>query len=1238
MASSPSDNKLEQLRQKLSAFDRPGRPKVPPTPKKILSPYQLRDDVEAMPWPVEVATNLASGVTSGLIKGFGQPVAFGIDEMASVKQGTVFAKILAEHFGVEGAWEADTQLAPKLKELANILSQAHDNSTAAQFSEFITEWGSYFVGATKFTGFFSRQTVKVAPKLIEANAARAGELAKKMGLPATEGAAKAVLKSASKTINESLRRQDPHLALEVAQAMGATTLERGLMLAGNAVGFGVYEYAWSRGHGDDFEGAMRKAALATALGGTAEGALLAAGKLIGATVPRGLEKLRKFNPELKESHKLAAIQRGEDAMRKLVKETGSRLKQRFTKNTTTTSAGKGVMEEVPMTLAQRERRLIKAWQDYNKDPIKWEQAAQVAWMTQKGLMPVVPFGVKSIQKAGIGVAKKRVQKIERKIGQSVTDLRSLRRVTATPPPALRSSVSRPINYQDKLANRVARRGEREKVVEAFESIPKYLGAQAKMAGQSALEHTGIYSEVLARFRRSWMESAEGTARRLGLSGMRMLAIAEEVEMKVRVDRYVQHSKLREGFKLGAKAMDSFREAGGKKAYTRLEKFRHQWAKDVRDVYELENMAGVRSQFSPEVAAVWRDTVHKPLQEFGKMLSKRGIISTMDQVELAKHYLPRGAYFPHLVKHGTDLDKVRAIMLQNMVRDMSSPTKALFFKQPGTSAPAPSFNVTMADKAMAAGDYIRKGHAKVNHLDFQRLAPGSTKWKIKNTKIPLDDDPLRVMMTALDGNVIRKHMADAWGPDLRMADFFRRAIISEGGDAGLAQHLSDVLTMKNVADQGWARFANRWTSAEMVAKLTMASIPNLFQGINTAAKYGPKAAIRSQLLGVRDALAQRKMFSKYRDALKSEDIDSISEALGLMENSFMSRHTAFSAGEASTPMEWLSSQAMNVSLFTPTEKMNRVVAAHSALYYVRTTAAKAIRGELRGLSAGRHQRQFAELGLDLKQIVRRYKQTAKASLEPEELSAIAEGTILKGVLGPDKLRNVITQGVRKTQFTTGVTDVPWLWRTPWGRVVTQFKSFAFNQGKFLRDTVMREFMAGNYEPLLYFMGMSGVSGEAILAMKREFLGQRQPKFPEAFDVEAGDWASVELTDFFRFFEDITNAGGLGLAQSAATSLYYGRPLETALGPTFSDVANIGAALVQTGTGKTQALERVLKRQTTTKVIYRLMTGGKFAVGQAWDFTEDVLKEFNLKEDKGDYSSLSSAHALQDLVKSMKGDGE
>lgn len=220
------------------------------------------------------------------------------------------------------------------------------------------------------------------------------------------------------------------------------------------------------------------------------------------------------------------------------------------------------------------------------------------------------------------------------------------------------------------------------------------------------------------------------------------------------------------------------------------------------------------------------------------------------------------------------------------------------------------------------------------------------------------------------------------------------------------------------------------------------------------------------------------------------------------------------------LEKLAEKELQTTGFTAEERLWRVGAAHAGLLDVRETVSDVVKGKLVGQNLTHARRSMDSLGVDLDKIITRHKATGKLGLTEDEIGLVA------------------THAIKQTQFTTGKLDVPPGWKTPRGKIFTQFKSFTFNAGKMTRDQVLREFDHGNYRPLAYFLALGGMSGEAISATV-DWAKDRKHKVPD------GPAAMLSA---------LSHQGGIGLGLSAAQAAFYGRPLEFFAGPAVSDVAS------------------------------------------------------------------------------------
>jgi len=127
------------------------------------------------------------------------------------------------------------------------------------------------------------------------------------------------------------------------------------------------------------------------------------------------------------------------------------------------------------------------------------------------------------------------------------------------------------------------------------------------------------------------------------------------------------------------------------------------------------------------------------------------------------------------------------------------------------------------------------------------------------------------------------------------------------------------------------------------------------------------------------------------------------------------------------------------------------------------------------------------------------------------------------------------------------DLPIYWKTPVGREMAKFKSFAHKTSGFLWENVAKKAGKGNLKPLLILLVMGALFGE--------------------FSKDVRDWIRKgeirEMPDSFgefvvRALENIVEVGGFGLIMDVINSVKYGRwfgYLPSILGPTMSDVEQI-----------------------------------------------------------------------------------
>ncbi len=172
---------------------------------------------------------------------------------------------------------------------------------------------------------------------------------------------------------------------------------------------------------------------------------------------------------------------------------------------------------------------------------------------------------------------------------------------------------------------------------------------------------------------------------------------------------------------------------------------------------------------------------------------------------------------------------------------------------------------------------------------------------------------------------------------------------------------------------------------------------------------------------------------------------------------------------------------------------------------------------------------------------------------------------------DAVRTATRVGLRasnKTQHANRVVDIPITWRSPEMKMFLQYKSFIYQQSRFL----MREIA----DPAFQFFRTNGAKGSlAPLYRAAAGFGIAGPAVGELRDQlksKASELVGAKYQDRYKFdFDDpglsllrgMTYVGGFGMFGDIANAAYQGRFTDWLLGPTVSDAADIMNRTAQWG---------------------------------------------------------------------------
>jgi hypothetical protein len=166
-----------------------------------------------------------------------------------------------------------------------------------------------------------------------------------------------------------------------------------------------------------------------------------------------------------------------------------------------------------------------------------------------------------------------------------------------------------------------------------------------------------------------------------------------------------------------------------------------------------------------------------------------------------------------------------------------------------------------------------------------------------------------------------------------------------------------------------------------------------------------------------------------------------------------------------------------------------------------------------------------------------RQIRSFGLDPDEI-------LKRGRVTDQELQLAGKRVSDETQFRGNMMDLPEQWLTGHGRLVTQFKTFVYNQAMLLKRSVADEARHGNYRPLVFLLSAYPIVGAGYDTLVNQvLLGKQSPD-------TLPDW----------YFRGLTAVGGLGIAQTVFESTIYGEKalMSDLLGPTAGDAIKASQA--------------------------------------------------------------------------------
>lgn len=403
------------------------------------------------------------------------------------------------------------------------------------------------------------------------------------------------------------------------------------------------------------------------------------------------------------------------------------------------------------------------------------------------------------------------------------------------------------------------------------------------------------------------------------------------------------------------------------------------------------------------------------------------------------------------------------------------------------------------------------------------------------KFGYEVDPIAAIDNFIVGATKRLEETKLLGKELEILDNLINTIGIDGFDQGAARQLLN-LYKGDVAAGRAAEISAGVRGVQTVLKLPLVAIVNTTQFGNIAAK-----------LGITTTAKAFKFYMKNR--LKAEEFSLLS---GVGDEMIAEVIRVAAGGEKEFATLFLRKVG-----FVQVERFNRILATVSGRMWAKDTALPAL---LKNPTDAKYIRHLKRMGIDDVQEV-----------------------IERGSFTEEQLRIIGQKVVNQTQFRYSVLDIPLYWQSPVGKVLTQYKSFAWQQGTFIKREIVDELGNGNFAPLITYLMVSQITGEAVRDVR---------------DVLRGDFNfRKDRTALERAIENQLSVGGFSLAgdlfwlmfQRGAQGKQYVTAADFIGGPTFSDAFNLVDAVADTLGGRFQEVSGFASRQAAAVALFSQVRG-------------------------------------------------
>lgn len=380
------------------------------------------------------------------------------------------------------------------------------------------------------------------------------------------------------------------------------------------------------------------------------------------------------------------------------------------------------------------------------------------------------------------------------------------------------------------------------------------------------------------------------------------------------------------------------------------------------------------------------------------------------------------------------------------------------------------------------------------------------------------DPAKAIPLYLSSALKRISFAEALGGRNEKARKLIAGILFEAGEnpsklaSELVNRVTGVEDLKGLSLGLGGGVGSGIRGIQAATKLGLAVIPNASQSTLTAIVAGAGNTSKALALSL---TKEGKEFARVSGVLLDSTLGNI-----MAEIAGTGGNIASKTGRA----------VLTGTGFSAIERTNRVIAANSGRLMAREMFDKIIKNPTGRRTAGM-KTEMAKMGVNLPEAL------ARRALNLEDEIKAAQNL------------------VNRTQFKIDPSELPILWSSPLGRVVTQFKSFSFNAARLIKDDVLKPAIKfgrtggkeGTIMPLLRTAALTPFAGAAVLALQ---------------DLAAGRVREYESTIAF-IADHVAAVGAFGIFYDFARSALFGEAgvLGTITGPTGGDIGEIISAGVK-----------------------------------------------------------------------------